>query len=390
MPEFDEKKQSEELNNFHDNLNPFSMLDDRFIDEMTLYRLENNMPAQYADKFEIIKDQVIFDEMFNPNDEDVLGDIDVIMENIPDNYSTLEKMRWLYINLGKLFSYDFRIANNPQHFYDKQIDMNDYVGRYQTCVQISQIIPELFYQIPGVLDCGIVDRNMPDYRGQYNHKANYATFYDDFGEERTILLDLTLDLFRIQAGCQTYHFGFESEPSKSYDIIPLTDDIKMDIKMGLVLGSTSYTDYEVMNKTNLIKNIANNEYGNNPEKMLEKKISIISTLRRDFPGYHEGKMYVNYLFDNLLNADTKSDPSAYLTTDYKEYNVYFYENEHVNLKTIYRINCGPLEQWLIFSTKVGFIRTDKDKVRKMLNEEWKSNSVELYEILGIERENTRK
>ena len=107
-------------------------------------------------------------------------------------------------------------------------------------------------------------------------------------------------------------------------------------------------------------------------------------------GYHEGKMYVNYLFDNLLNADTKSDPSAYLTTDYKEYNVYFYENEHVNLKTIYRINCGPLEQWLIFSTKVGFIRTDKDKVRKMLNEEWKSNSVELYEILGIGRENTRK
>lgn len=44
------------------------------------------------------------------NDSNIVSDINLILFNIPENVPTLDKVRWLYIKLGELFSYDYRVA----------------------------------------------------------------------------------------------------------------------------------------------------------------------------------------------------------------------------------------------------------------------------------------
>lgn len=41
--------------------------------------------------------------------QNIIPSINFIMSTIPENTTDLEKVRYIYINLGKLFSYDYRI-----------------------------------------------------------------------------------------------------------------------------------------------------------------------------------------------------------------------------------------------------------------------------------------
>ena len=42
--------------------------------------------------------------------QNIIPSINFIMSTIPENTTDLEKVRYIYINLGKLFSYDYRIV----------------------------------------------------------------------------------------------------------------------------------------------------------------------------------------------------------------------------------------------------------------------------------------
>ena len=43
------------------------------------------------------------------NDNDVTSKINLILANIPDNFTDIEKLRWVYLKLGQVFCYDFRL-----------------------------------------------------------------------------------------------------------------------------------------------------------------------------------------------------------------------------------------------------------------------------------------
>ena len=61
--------------------------------------------------------------------EDILN----IINSIPNDTSDLEKARYVYIKLGKLFYYD-----SINKDYDKKCPLDSpYISRYQTCIQIS-------------------------------------------------------------------------------------------------------------------------------------------------------------------------------------------------------------------------------------------------------------
>ena len=48
------------------------------------------------------------------------------------------------------------------------------------------------------------------------------------------ILDLTLDLYLIQSGCQTKSFAYETDSLNTYEIIPSTDIVNIDEKLGLI------------------------------------------------------------------------------------------------------------------------------------------------------------
>ena len=312
-----------------------------------------------------LKENIVQAELLNLSREDVLGDVTLLKYNIPDNLTPLEKVRWVYINLGKLFSYDYRVANDISYGTDKMFDPYQFIGRYQTCIQISQVLNSFLNSIDGV-DSNIIERVLSNVQASYgnNHVANSVTLYDN-GKKLKILLDLTLDLYLIQSDCMTKHFAYEDDGTGTYDIIPTDDIRRMDYKINLV-PDDKYTDDEI---NEVKKNL--NSFRGIPEKdIIDFRISLISGLFKRFKGYHEGKQYIGMLFKELLRLP------------YHEYNLYYSDGSDINLKTIYRIVSGDTEKWIVYSNNSGFMSTSKEKIKDILDHGWATNSKSLYDVVS--------
>ena len=77
-----------------------------------------------------------------PEKYDISGEIDMIVKNVPYNLEPIEIVRWIYLKLGSIFSYNLKILTE----YEKSIEPLNYkqnpnipISRYQTCIQISEI-----------------------------------------------------------------------------------------------------------------------------------------------------------------------------------------------------------------------------------------------------------
>ena len=331
------------------------------------YKLVRDLKDLDADeraKIRELKEKIVQSELLDLGIEDISGDISLLMNNIPDNLTPLQKVRWVYVHLGRLFSYDYRIANDSRYGDAKNISLSSFIGRYQSCVQISNIMFLLLNSIDGVT-CNVIERKLPYQLKNITlqHVAN-EVILQDYDYELKILLDLTLDLYLIQADCMTRHFGFEDDGSGTYDIIPLSNVREMDRDLGLY-QEDGYTD-DVIKK---IKTDIHFDENLSDKENIEYRLSLINQVVRKFPGYHEGKQYVGMLFHDLLQLP------------YSEYNLFYREENEINLKTVYHITFGDAEKWIIYSNSVGFISTSREKIQEMLLHGWFTNSLSLESVL---------
>jgi len=336
------------------------------------YRLikdEGELTDAERDEVKKLKEDIIHTELLNLSLEDISGDVSLLMYNLPENLTPLQKVRWMYINLGKLFSYDYRVAQDISYGTDKMFDPYQFIGRYQTCIQISQVLNLILNNIDGV-DSKIIERVLPNVHASYgnNHVANEVTLYDK-GEKLKLLLDLTLDLYLIQSDCMTKHFAYEDDGTGTYDIIPTDDVRKMDYDIHVV-PDNSYTDDEIDDVKRALVTIR----GIDDKDIIEYRISLISGLVKRFKGYHEGKQYIGMLFHELLKLP------------YHEYNLYYNDQNSINLKTIYRIVSGEYEKWIVYSNNSGFMSTSREKIREILNHGWATNSNTLYDLVNSEED----
>ena len=311
------------------------------------------------------KESIIKEEVLDLNNENVLGDIDLILINMPNNLNPIEKVRWVYINLGKIFSYDYRVSDDIRYGKDKVINPYVYIGRYQTCIQISEIVNLLLNQIDGVTS-KTIERKLNGVNSLYgdNHVANEIKVRVGNNIE-TYLLDLTLDLFLIQSGCKTMHFAYESGLNGEYDIIPQIDNYYMDKKLGLIVDN--YTDKKIDEVKEIIRSKNYNDMSS--KERIEDKIINIYSLIKTFEGYHEGKRYVSMLFDELLHEK------------YREFNISSKTDDYTNLKTCYMIECSDYIKWIIYSNKIGFLSTNEERLQKMLDKNWNTKSTTLKKLV---------
>lgn len=318
------------------------------------------------EKLEIkaLKAQIIQNELLNLGREDVLDDILLLVYNIPDDLTPLQKARWVYIQLGKLFSYDYRVAKDVNYGTNKKFNPAQFIGRYQTCIQISEVLAIIMNGIEGV-KCNIIERVIPDLRFTYaDHHVGNEIILNDGNQKLKLLLDLTLDLYRVQSDCMTKHFGYEDDGTGTYDIIPLSDIRKMDAEIGFVTDDL-YTD----DRINEAKKFIGIGTDLSDKEKIEYRLSLINRFVKRFNGYHEGKQYINMLFTELLQLP------------YHEYNLYYNEDNGINLKTVYRITSGDEEKWVVYSNRSGIISTSKEKLNEILNHGWNTNSKTLPEVV---------
>ena len=285
--------------------------------------------------------------------ENIYNDIELLSLNFPKNISPIEKVRWLYIKLGKLFSYDYTILDGDEVKridYDKQ-----YINSYQTCIGVSQILYKLLNNIDENIKCNIIERDTVR-RGRFdeNHKANEIII----GNEKYIL-DLTLDLQLIQSGCRTKEFGFTTNANGDYDIISMHECEEMDRKLGLIsLGE--YTDKKINDAKSILGKINFNNM--TIEEEIRVKINKMQELIPDFNGFFEGKNYINKLFLEILGFN------------YKEFNIY----KGKRMVTCFEV-MGDKPYWYIYGNEVGLFETDPSSILSLLENEWETRSKTLLD-----------
>ena len=302
-----------------------------------------------------------FNSIKENNNENIIDKLNLLLFNIPEDTSLLEKIRWLYVKIGELFSYNYNVLDD-ESLAKNEVDFSkNYIGRYQTCTQISYILNIIFNNLEGCTS-RVIERKI-NLRGANDlvHLANEVTI--DSGEKYTF--DLTLDLYLIQSGCQTKQFGYTSDIENTCDIIPLVECERMDRKLGLIKGG-EYTDSKITRQKELIMKIDYSKLSSIDK--VRSKILLISELLPYFYGYHEGKQFVNKLFNELLNLN------------YKEYNLRYIRDCRMELLTCFKVYSDDIS-WYLYDSNLGIIETKAEKLLKMMSNGWVTKSDSLVDDL---------
>ena len=302
----------------------------------------------------------------------IIPSINFIMSSIPEDTTELEKIRYIYINLGKLFSYDYRIIND-ESVVEEPIDyLNNELDRYKTCYQITEILVILINGLLPSVKAKIVKRTIPGRKFKFEHVACEVLLSDG----TKLLLDLTLDLANIQAGLKTKEFGFSDNIEGDYDIISLLECKKMDKKLGFIVDK--YTDDYIEEFNNEIRK---EDHSNKTmSEFVNYKINKAKeVLFKDFKGTHEAVRYIyNLLYKILLPEELRS---------LKQYNLTYSNSNDVNLMAIYSFD--ELGLYYSYSSELGFNRISNKAIKNLLKNGWKTNSQSIYNIFGNNERNRK-
>ena len=290
--------------------------------------------------------------------------INYIMSNIPENLTDLEKVRYIYLKLGNIFSYDYRIMRDINVVTDKIDYSSSSINKYQTCIQISEILALLLNNIDAHCKAKVITRPMQGRDYMQEHVAVEVEFEDGL----KILLDLTLDLYLIQSGMQTKEFGYTNNNTGDYDIISLNECKAMDIKLGYIKD-----DYKNKVIMDLKHELDTFDYGNmNTKEILKYKISKIKEkLLIKIPGSYEAMRYITNILITILNREE--------LLMLKQYNLSYNHVEELYMLNIFMFE--DIDLIYSFTNELGLEEITYEGIKTMLNRGWKTNSKTLPDVL---------
>lgn len=295
--------------------------------------------------------------------QNIIPSINFIMSSLPDDITDLEKVRYIYINLGKLFSYDYRIivdesvASIPIDYTHNEI------GRYKTCYQISEVLMILINGLIPSCQAKLIERTIQGRHFAKEHVATEVTFSDGL----KIILDLTLDLANIQGGLKTKEFGFTTNSTGDYDIISLAECAQMDKKLGFIVDK--YTDDYINEFVEQISQIDFSNYS--PAEVIDFKIKKIKEVfSKDFKGTHEAIRYIYTLFSKILSNDEFGK--------LKQFNLSYSNSDDFNLMAIYSFD--ELGLYYSYSNELGFNKVNAQIIANLLKSGWRTNSNSIQSI----------
>lgn len=297
----------------------------------------------------------------------IIPSINFIMSSIPENLTDLEKVRYIYIELGKIFSYDYRIIVD-ERVIDEKVDYDsNQISRYKTCYQISEILSILINGILPNCKAKVVARTI---EGRHFNREHVATEVE-FADGLKILLDLTLDLANIQAGMKTKEFGYSSNANGDYDIISLKECAEMDKKLGFIIEK--YTDDYIEEFKEKIESI--DFSGKTQAEIVDYKIRRAKEeLFKTFPGCHEATRYVYTLLTKILKPEDLRELS--------QYNLSYQNANEFNLISIYAFK--DLNLYYRYSNELGFNAITPATIQDLLKNGWHTNSQSISKIFNDE------
>lgn len=278
--------------------------------------------------------------------QDIIPSINFIMSTIPENTTDLEKVRYIYINLGKLFSYDYRIIADESVISEPIDYAKNEIGRYKTCYQISEILMVLINGLIPNCHAKIIERKIPGRSFNKEHVATEVTFSD---------------------GLKTKEFGFTTNSTGNYDIISLRECAQMDKKLGFIVDK--YTDDYINEFVNKMTQMDFSTYS--PAEIVDFKINKAKELfSKDFKGNHEATRYIYTLFSKVLSSSEFSK--------LRQFNLSYSNSDEFNLMAIYSFD--ELGLYYSYSNELGFNKVSPQIISGLLKSGWKTNSNSIQSI----------
>lgn len=295
--------------------------------------------------------------------DNIVGKINLILLNMPKDVCDLAKVRYAYKMLGNLFSYDFSIIIDDS-IAGKEVNYDD-IQRYQTCTQISEIFNVILNNINENSKSEVIERKQNNNsHNNYEHVANSVAFTDTkTGIEYKLLLDLTLDLFRIQSGMQTRQFAFTTDIHGTHDIISLRECEELDRELG-ILDPYGYTDEQIKKVGQEISELQCSTK--------QKIFGMWNRLSKKFSGAHEAKQY----FESILGT-------VFPTLPYRSYNLYYKDVAASEFASLVIVDAEE-EIYVLLDNKLGMVFSSKENINEMMKSGWKTSSHTLEGVIGYD------
>lgn len=286
-------------------------------------------------------------------DNNIKDELLNVINNIPNNITPIEKVRWVYVNFGKILSFDYKK-------FDSKTKVNldsDYINKYQTCVQISYLLNDALNRIDPNIKSEVIERKIEGHRYEQEHLANIVTINDE-----KYLLDLTLDLYRIHFDLKTKEFGFSGYTNYDLDIMPQSENIKMDEHLGLY--NNGYTDNILKELEEEISFVDFSDY--TFEEEIDYKILKLWTILNMNNTYSESNEFIyKILVDNFLKCETIR---SVIRKDNEQKYVYIFKKNNEIV-------------WYIYDEDNIFYKSNSNEIKDMLDNGWINNKGLINQVL---------
>lgn len=163
------------------------------------------------------------------------------------NYSEIEKMRYVYIDLGKRINFDldysFGNSEKKRKLYNKMTTDSEMDKMLENNIGICKSISYIYAKIMQSLGIDMkVSENEEQY--EYNHK-NLKHIYDYYIDKNghRYQFDIQQDMMNIKARMRTTHFGMETPNGECKELKQLVSrhDLEtIDKKIGYISEGTNY------------------------------------------------------------------------------------------------------------------------------------------------------
>lgn len=189
-----------------------NLLLDKVNGEVVSYFIEKGKNYSYAESFNELNGYIYVDyETF------IMGETRVksIIEDMPLGLNPLEKLRYVYIKLGKIMSYDINVIleKNETFIFNNLGNINNLWGSLSTGKITNISIVKILKYLCNLLDidCEIILSN------DYGYLCNKVLI-----DDKVLILDLMKDIPYIQCGFSTMYFS-------NYN-----DDLELDKRIGYI------------------------------------------------------------------------------------------------------------------------------------------------------------
>lgn len=321
--------------------------------------------------------------------------INKILENMPKNLTDLEKVRYIYLKMGDIFSYnrdflyidDYRYVNDMYNevITKEKIEKGNYKNKIASlCKQMSEISCETINKLnPSKIKARIVGYN-PD---KETHVEVIVTISD-----KSYNLNINLDLYKIQKGMRTVGFATTNKAIDETECVVLSSDEikKMDEKLNYCKYGMYMDDAiemiksEMQDTKNIEKLISENELktGRKEDIIFKYKVDFIfKYLKNNLPEdkkleIYELCKYYKKLFKELLTEKERVDNNI------QKFDIYLKEDgKNKKENALYQIKMRErIIYYLYFDEERGFAEIDEKSLRNLDN----TGNIEYIDYLKLE------